>query len=98
MDASVADLLRRRGVTAGPVVTPGFARNLAAAFSDVQGKRHEADYDLNRQFSEADARLLISRVRLVIADWRAANSSLDSDFNIALAMLMLPKGQLRREN
>jgi hypothetical protein len=71
-------------MAASTVVAPNFARNLAAALSDVQGKRHDADYDLNKQFSGADARLLISRVRRVIADWHAANSTVDGDFKHAL--------------
>ena len=66
IDTSVADLLRPRGVVSGPVASPSFARDLAAAFSDAQSKRHDADYDLNKDFSEADARLLISRLRGVI--------------------------------
>jgi hypothetical protein len=53
VDPSVADLLRPRGIAAGPVAPPGFARNLAIAFSDAQAKRHDADYDLNKLISEA---------------------------------------------
>jgi hypothetical protein len=98
VDPSVGDLLRPRGVIAGPVASPVFARNLASAFSDAQEKRHAADYDLNREMSEADARLLISRVRRVVEDWRTADTPADRDFKHALYTLMLLKGQLRREN
>lgn len=98
VDPSVADLLRQRGIATGPVAPPGFARNLAIAFSDAQAKRHDADYDLNKPISEADARVLISRIGRVTAAWRGANSAADRDFKHALCMLMLLKGQLRREN
>ena len=98
VDPSVEDFLRPSGTGASPIVAPAFARNVAAAFSDAQAKRHDADYDLNRALSEVDARLLISRVRRAIAAWRAANSAADKDFKTALCMLMVLKGQLRREN
>ena len=67
-DPSVAELLRPRGVAAGSVTCPAFARDLASAFADAQAKRHDADYDLNKDISEADARLLIARLRRVIAE------------------------------
>lgn len=98
VDQSVADLLRPRGGATGPFPAPRFARDLATAFSDVQSKRHAADYDLNTIMTEADARLLISRVRGVIVAWRAAGTAVDKDFKHALCLLMLLKGQLRREN
>ena len=98
VDPSVSDLLRPRGAATGPVSCPAFARDLANAFSDAQAKRHDADYDLNKDMSEADARLLIARIRRVIAAWRAADSASDRDFKQALGLLMLLKGQIRREN
>ena len=98
VDASVQDLLRPRGVATGLVASPAFVRSMASAFSDAQAKRHDADYDLNKEISEADARLLISRVRRVITAWQAANNPADLDFKQALCMLMLLNGQLRREN
>jgi hypothetical protein len=98
VDPRVADLLRSPGVAAGPVVSPTFARSLAAAFSDAQAKRHDADYDLNETLSEQDARSLIDRVDRAIRNWRAANTAADRDFKSALCMLMLLKGQLRRES
>ena len=98
VDPSVADLLRPRGVVPGPVACPAFARDLANAFSDAQAKRHDADYDLNKDMSEADARLLMARTRRVIAAWRAADTAADRDFKQALGLLLLLKGQLRREN
>ncbi len=95
---SVAELLRPRASSTPQIRAPQFGRDLATAFSDVQSKRLEADYDLNKTVTEADARLLITRVRRVIAAWRAADTTNDEDFKHALCLLMLLKGQLRREN
>jgi hypothetical protein len=97
VDASVAELLRPAGQTTGPVVSPAFVRNLAAAFLDAQAKRHDADYDLNEPLTELDAQRLIVRVEREIAAWRATNTAADRDFKHALCVLMLLKGQLRRE-
>jgi hypothetical protein len=98
VDPSIEEFLRSAGAPAGPVQSPLFARNLARTFLDAQSKRHDADYDLNKSLSEADARVLGTRVAHVIADWRSADSQADQDFKTALCMLMLLKGQLRREN
>lgn len=76
---------------------PRFARNLARAFADAQAKRHDADYDMNKTLSELDARLLHTRVRDVIANWRNATSKEDRDFKHAVSVLILLKGQLRVE-
>jgi hypothetical protein len=70
---------------------------MAAAFSDAQAKRHDADYDLNEALTELDAQNLIARVEREIAAWRAANTAEDRDFKHALCVLMLLKGQIRRE-
>jgi len=98
IDSSVADFLRQPGAPPGPVASPGFVQNLAKVFSDAQAKRHDADYDLSKALSEADARLLRARVKRVIAAWRSATGTTARDFKHALCMLMLLKGQLRRES
>ncbi len=59
--------------------------------------RHEADYNLNRDFVAADAALLIGRVRARIAEWRAADSQDDQDFKRGLRLLILLGGQPRRD-
>lgn len=82
---------------AGSALPPMFASNLARAFLDAQAKREDADYDLNKQLSEADARLLRLRVKRVIAAWRGARTRSDRDFKHALCMLILLKGQLRND-
>src|SRR5207245_993627 len=66
VDPMVEDFFRAPGIAAGPVATPPFVQNLAKAFLDSQAKRHDADYDLNKQLSETDARLLRMRVTRVI--------------------------------
>jgi hypothetical protein len=96
VDPAVADFFRQAGSGVGPVASPLFAQNLSKAFSDAQAKRHDADYDLNEPLSEADARLLVARVRRVIHEWDSAKSAADKDFKHALCLLMLLKGQLRQ--
>jgi hypothetical protein len=97
VDPRVADLLRPPGESKGIVESPAFARKVAAVFSDAQAKRHDADYDLNETLSEPDAKALIERVKSAVQEWRAARSPTDSDFKRALCILMLLRGQLRRE-
>jgi hypothetical protein len=97
VDVSVADFLRAPGAAAGSFQAPGFARDMALAFEDAQAKRHDADYDLNKPMMVDDAALLIDRVEAAIAGWRQAQSDLDKDVKRAFWLLMLMKGQLRRE-
>lgn len=97
VDAIVEDFFRAPGTPTGSVVVPLFAQNLARAFSDAQAKRHDADYDLNKQLSERDASRLNRRVFRVIAAWQAANSPADRDFKHALCLLMVLRGQLRQQ-
>jgi hypothetical protein len=97
VDLSVAELLRPRRLSSARFAAPSFARELARTFADLQAKRHEADYDLNTPIGAADAHLAITRVIRVVGAWRAADTQGDRDFKHALSMLMLLKGQLRRE-
>ncbi len=79
-------------------IAPRFAVRLARTFADAQAKRHDADYDMNKALSELDAKLLHTRVKDVIAEWRSAKSPQDRDFKHAISMLILLKGQLRIED
>jgi len=97
VDPSIADLLRPRRGSAARFAAPLFARDLARTFADLQAKRHEADYDLNTPIGSADAHLAIARVIRVVGDWRTADTNADRDFKHALFVLMLLKGELRRE-
>jgi hypothetical protein len=95
VDKSVEDLLCPPGTSGGLVASPLFAQEFARTFVDVQAKRNEADYDLNKQISYVDAHLLFVRVQLAIQVWEAANRPQDRDFKHALSMLMILKGKLR---
>jgi hypothetical protein len=94
---SVKEFLRPRRATATDFPAPDFARFLAKAFSELQVKRHEADYDLNAPIGKVDARITILRVTAAISYWQKAGTDDDKDFKHALCMLMLLKGELRRE-
>jgi hypothetical protein len=98
VDASVEEFLRRPGDPPGRLQPPAFAQDIATAFADAQVKRHDADYDLNKAMSVTDARLIRLRVRMAIKAWRSATTAGDRDFKSGLCMLMLLKGQLRKEN
>ena len=88
-DASVSEFLNAPGALAMSVAVPRFVRDIASVFADAQTKRHLADYDLNAQFSELDARLMHNRVKRAIERWRAASSPQDQDFKHAMCILML---------
>jgi uncharacterized protein (UPF0332 family) len=60
-DPGVAALLRPKRHPSGSVASPAFTQTMARAFSDLQAKRHEADYDLNASISEVDAGVLLNR-------------------------------------
>ncbi|MFL6845060.1 MAG: hypothetical protein ACJ8ER_09295 [Allosphingosinicella sp.] len=97
VEESVADFLRGPATAPGAFPAPVFARDMALAFQDAQTKRHDADYDLNKPMTAEDAALLIDRVDAAITGWRQAGSEEEKDFKRALSLLMLMKGQLRRE-
>lgn len=79
------------------VPTPGFVQHFANAFADTQAKRHDADYNLGSELSEADARLLRLRVDKAIKTWRSARTASDRDFKQGLALLIVLRGQLRAD-
>ena len=97
-DISVEEFLRPPATATGSVLPPRFVRDLANVFADAQAKRHDADYDMNKALSEADARLLRARIASVIDAWRAAASAPDRDFKHALCVLILLRGQLRQDS
>src|SRR5262249_22287931 len=97
IDSTVVDFFRAQGTGAVPIRAPLFAQSLAKLFLDAQGRRHDADYDLNEQLSETDAQLLLARVGRAINDWQSANSAIDRDFKHALCLLMVLRGQLRQQ-
>lgn len=96
IDASVVDYFGGTAAT-GAIGAPPFARAMARTYTDALAKREDADYNLNEKLSESDARLLLSRARTAIAQWKAADQQADREFKKALLLLMVTKGQLRRE-
>jgi len=60
-------------VLAAPV-PPGI-QLVAETFVDLQQARHEADYDLSRNFSRAEVNDLIERTRAAFDRWRAVKGS-----------------------
>jgi hypothetical protein len=98
IDSTVEDFFRLQTTPAGRIAVPAFIQNLARAFADSQGKRHDADYDLNKALSETDARVLLTRVMIVIRGWQTANSVADRDFKNSLCLLMSLRAQLRQPN
>jgi hypothetical protein len=97
VDESVAEFIRWPNASPGPLPSPIFARNFGETFSIAQARRHDADYDLNKPVSVTDARLMWLSVMQAIGEWRNAQTVDDRDFKHSLCMLMLLKGQLRRE-
>ena len=98
VEQSVEDFFRGINVAAGQVPTPVFARNLARVFLDAYAKREDADYNRNESLSEADASILNTRVEGAIHVWSTTNDPNARDFKNAVYMLMLLKGQLRKDN
>ena len=95
--ASVDDFLKPLNAAGGMAGAPPFVRSFANAFIDAQAKRHEADYDLNANLSESDAKLLAARAKHEIQAWRAATSDADRDFKHALCILLVLTGKWRPE-
>jgi hypothetical protein len=70
----------------------------AKIFTDAQQKRHDADYDLNKSLSEADADFLLRRAGRAIDEWRAATSPADRDLKHMIAILLLLQGRLKGQD
>ena len=97
VDRSLEDFLRPPGFRAEAVPTPAFAQEMAATFIDAQAKRHDADYDLNVPLNETDARAFHKRCGDAIKGWQKAMKADERDFKDALAIVMLLKGQVRKD-
>lgn len=57
-------------VSGGQAVPPNL-RDVAKAFVELQQARHEADYNLARSFSRAEAQALVDRADQAFNDWQA---------------------------
>lgn len=56
-----------------PAVPPEIA-DVATAFVDLQEARHDADYNLAKAFSRAEARRLVAQAEKAFADWKAVTA------------------------
>ena len=64
---------------------PSELKSVASAFVDVQQARHEADYDVSRDFTREECMDLVSRVQIAFSDWRKVRKTLSADvFLVAL--------------
>ena len=52
---------------------------VAAAFVDLQQHRHDADYNMGRQFTRIEALNIVSTAERAFADWRAVRNSAQAD-------------------
>lgn len=52
---------------------------VAAAFVDLQQHRHDADYNLGRQFTRVEALNIVSAAERAFVDWRAVRNSAQAD-------------------
>ena len=81
--ASVESISHRfRPAVAGPAIAPELKR-VAAAFSDLQFLRHEADYNRSPGFGRDDARQAIRDAEKAFADWRAVEGTVQADAFLA---------------
>jgi len=63
-------LPQRFNIVTGGVVVPNRLRDVAQAFVDLQQARHEADYNLARSFTRAEAQAFVDHVEQAFDDWR----------------------------
>lgn len=60
-------------VVGGKAIPPNL-RDVAQAFVDLQQARHEADYNLAKSFSRAEAQALVDQANQAFTDWQAVRS------------------------
>jgi hypothetical protein len=71
----------------GGYVTPAELQNVADLFVKLQQARHEADYDLLRDFSRGEALLHAERARDAFADWEKVKKTDDARLYLACFLL-----------
>jgi uncharacterized protein (UPF0332 family) len=71
-----------KGLPAGFTV-PAEVRQIAAAFVDLQARRHNADYDLTERFARSDALGMIRQAELAIERFNSLPISEEKSFFIA---------------
>jgi hypothetical protein len=65
-------------------VVPEELKDVARTFADLQDRRHDADYNLGRPFTRADARNLIADVQAAFESWRVVPESVAKPFVVLL--------------
>ena len=76
----------------GGVDVPPPLQRVAAAFFELQKKRHEADYNLGVRFIRRDVRKLVDQARDAIGDWERIR---DSDAARVYLLLLLIGSRIR---
>ena len=75
---------KRRGERPTEVVSIAAAtKHIAEVFTNVQDKRHAADYDLATRFTRSDVLVLIEQAHDAIKDFKALPASNDKRFFLA---------------
>ena len=67
----------------GVYAIPQPVREIAATFTELQDKRHTADYDLSERFTRSDVLTLISEARSSVARFQKLPSSDEKKFFLA---------------
>ncbi len=62
----------------GQPVQPELVR-VASAFVELQGARHEADYDTARRFTRREVLDFVERAEQAFADWHGVRGSIQAD-------------------
>ncbi len=60
---------------AGVANVPGDLRGVARAFVELQEARHEADYDMRRNFTRQEANDLVARCESAFTSWAICRKS-----------------------
>ena len=80
-----------------PNPVPPFVQFFATSFAGAQAQREDADYDLTKPLTAADATLIRRQVKRAIELWKNASATSDTDFKNAISALIVLKGRLRKE-
>jgi hypothetical protein len=75
----------------GPV--PADLRLVAEIFHELQGARHEADYDLSRSYARQEVGELVMRARIAFAAWARCRTSPAAE--VFMTALLLDKRPMR---
>jgi len=74
-------------------VVPVALKQVAEAFVDLQQARHEADYDVSRTFTRAEALDMVDLAEQAFIDWQTIRRTIPAD--VFLAALLAQRGMCR---